>query len=351
MYNQSFLRSNDIALSLSPTNISITGLGVTTTKNVTETFPTKILNHATSSHNDSDSPFSNDSIAVFSNASFPSTLWNESFVTSSMARPSNPDAYYGLASVAFICFCLGCLMYFVGMCKMKKRVTFGDDAAFFQEDQVVPRHRRFTVTQIVYRSAAFLRDLDHDVEKRRQRLTSATAATAAASHLRSSQSFVHVPDILNPIPSGCATPVARRKRAASGTRGIRLGAIRSKSSGSDGDDVIGPQAPPSPSRSNLKLIKSKMHVAGCEWTQFHQNLSSKLARLRKDGLFLESKYQRLPRKHSEQSQQRSGLMKFGASGNRGYVPLMLSDEDDDDDEDDSAAYVAGGSSSEDYPLV
>merc|ERR1719383_1340675 len=94
---------------------------------------------------------------------------------------------------------------------MKKRITFGDDAAFFQEENLVPRHRRFTVTQIVYRSAAFLQDLDHDVDKRRQRLTSASTATAAASHLRSSRSFVHVPDILNPIPSRCASPIAGRR--------------------------------------------------------------------------------------------------------------------------------------------
>jgi len=249
-------------------------------------------------------------------------------------------------------------MYFVGMCKMKKRITFGDDAAFFQEENLVPRHRRFTVTQIVYRSAAFLQDLDHDVDKRRQRLTSASTATAAASHLRSSRSFVHVPDILNPIPSRCASPIAGRKRIAPGRRGIQQ-QLKRASSGSDGDatgdaDVchrVDRQAPLSPFKSNLNLIKSKMHVAGCEWTKFHQNLSAKLARLRKDGPNRESAYQRLPRMQRKENQQRGGLPRFGASGNRGYVPLMLSDEEEDDDEDDSAAYVGGGSSSEDYPLV
>ena len=51
------------------------------------------------------------------NGSVSTTPLFTSFPDSSGAHA---DAYYGLASVTFICVCLGCAMSFAGMCKLKK---------------------------------------------------------------------------------------------------------------------------------------------------------------------------------------------------------------------------------------
>jgi len=109
-------------------------------------------------------------------------------------------------------------MSFAGMCKLKRRNPLTGNlgsTAVFDEDRFIPRKHRFTVTQIVYRSADFLRQLDEDVEKRRQRLSSVSSTpaegVAKGKRIRAVESFVHIPDILNPIPANCGSPTLDRK--------------------------------------------------------------------------------------------------------------------------------------------
>lgn len=184
-------------------------------------------------------------------------------------------------------------MSFAGMCKLKRRNPLTGNlgvSAVFSEDRFTPRHRRFTVTQIVYRSADFLRQLDRDVEKRRRGLFSTASSTPAAKgvseegrrRIRATESFVHVPDILNPIPSNCRSPTVNRKRGKCSVGGVNGGG----EAFGRGGRGIGSSAKVKTRKlgKSIDRMKSKLRIAaGCEWHKFHQTMSSKLTQFRRSG--------------------------------------------------------------------
>ena len=247
-----------------------------------------------------------------------------------------------------------------------------------------------SLSQIVCRSAAFLRDLDLDVEKRRQRLKNppllAQDSSRESSLPRAFESFIHVPDILNPVPSSRGeSPAMGRKckksrkktKAKTNQRGFPHRALNNNNNNKGDRKKLESTAFLSPSSSsttaaNLKSetglshFGSKLRAAGCEWEKFHQQLAVKLSRLKSQPGFQrlpttsqnhetntqvkeQQQQQQQQRRESPPQQRRSARKKPSNVGARsgGYMPLMLSSDDDEEEE----VFGSLSSDGEYYPLV
>lgn len=200
---------------------------------------------------------------------FPTTYSSAILPTAFYTEGHDRAGYYGLGSVVFLCTLLGCLVSMSGMLKNKKTNPLLGTPTFYDEDNFIPRHERITVTQVVSRSARFLKRLSSSAEKRKRRAQSFEVShSQSVLPVRSVSSFVHVPDILNPIP---ASPPHRNPVQLLGSFSSVDTKIRSNI------DPINKTNNSARGKRQRNMAKLLLSDAGSEWANFHERLSKKLS--------------------------------------------------------------------------
>lgn len=180
---------------------------------------------------------------------------------------------------------------------------------------------------------------------------------AAGWKVRAATSYVHQPDILNPIPSSRASPVVCKKNGKLNEEKLEGGNKEGRVADERGNKRFG-KLKTRLKGVNLDRLKSQFkRKAGCEWEKFHKELASKLARVRQTRSDTHVAYQPLAHSMSETNyfksppkhqNSQSSKSESRSLGKRRYYRLVQSENETDDDDGEEEFFAQSSSSEIDY---